>query len=61
MPRTPARYRQADIQRALRAIKAEDINMSVDLRPDGTIRITPVELPERLAANNSPGKPRIEL
>ena len=48
MPRTPSRCTKADIQRALRAIKAEDIRMSVEITREGIIRIVPVELPETL-------------
>lgn len=43
MPRTPARFTQADVARAIRAIKSTDTVMSVEITPDGVIRIVPYE------------------
>lgn len=43
MSRTPARCTQADIARAIRAVKQTGGEMSVVIDPDGTIRIVPVE------------------
>lgn len=49
MSRTPAKFTQADIARALRAVSQCDVNMEVILEPDGRIRISPastkVEIP----------------
>lgn len=41
MTRTHARFSQVDLQRALRAAAREGIKVSVDILPDGTIRLTP--------------------
>lgn len=41
MPRTPAKVTQADIARVMRVAKAE--GMTVEVRPDGSIRIVPIE------------------
>lgn len=43
MSRTPARVTQADIARALRAIKQTGAAMSVEIAPNGTIRLVPVD------------------
>jgi len=43
MPRTPARFTQADVARAIRAIKSTDTVMSLEITPDGLIRIVPYE------------------
>lgn len=43
MPRTPAKITQADIARVLRAVAASGMKMSLEVRPDGTIRLEPVE------------------
>lgn len=39
MPHSPARFRQADISRALRAVKECSVDMRVKLHPDGCIVI----------------------
>jgi hypothetical protein len=41
MSRRPARFTQADISRAIRAIQASGAPMAVEIVPDGTIRIIP--------------------
>jgi hypothetical protein len=41
MPRTPAKVSQADIARVLRAIKAADVQVRVEIE-DGKIRLEPV-------------------
>ena len=41
MPRTPAKFTQADVARALRAIKQTGAAMELVLEPDGRIRIIP--------------------
>lgn len=43
MPRTPARFTQADITRALRAIDREKANAAIEIMADGVIRIVPYE------------------
>lgn len=41
MPRSPARATQADIARAIRAAAQVGSKMSIEVLPDGTIRLTP--------------------
>lgn len=43
MPRRPASVTQADIARALRAVKAAGVRATVRVTPDGTILIEPAE------------------
>lgn len=43
MSRTPARFREADLKRALRAAEAVGAKVSVEIDRDGTIRIVPVQ------------------
>lgn len=43
MPRTACKITQADIARVLRAIKVVGANVRVDVLPDGTIRMEPVD------------------
>lgn len=54
MPRRPARVRQADIARAIRAVEqaGAGARMAVEIAPDGTIRLVPVEPDE--SRRNSP-------
>ena len=40
MSRKPARHTQADINRAVRAVKQADADAVVELRPDGVIYIS---------------------
>jgi len=42
MPRTPARVTQADIARALRAIEQSGARFTLEIAPDGTLRLIPV-------------------
>ncbi|MFG1266910.1 hypothetical protein V5F40_02985 [Xanthobacter sp. DSM 14520] len=41
MPRTAARFTQADIARALRGVRASGVKANVEVKPDGTIVIVP--------------------
>lgn len=41
MGRRPARFTQADLNRAIRAITRAGANMVVEVLPDGTMRIAP--------------------
>jgi hypothetical protein len=41
MPRRPARFTQADIARALRAVEQTGARVAVEITPDGMIRIVP--------------------
>lgn len=43
MSRTPAKFTQADVARALRAAEACATPREVVLEPDGRIRIVPIE------------------
>lgn len=43
MPRTAAKISQADIARVLRAVAASGVRLVVEVRPDGSIRLEPVE------------------
>jgi hypothetical protein len=42
MSRRPARFTQADLDRALRAAEKAGPDVAVDILPDGTIRLTRV-------------------
>ena len=41
MSRRPARFTQADIARAIKAVEQANAQMTVEIAPDGTIRIVP--------------------
>ncbi len=43
MPRTAATVKQADIARALRAAKQADLKMALEILPNGSIRLVPIE------------------
>jgi hypothetical protein len=43
MPRRPARVTQADIARAIRAAEQAGSPRTVEITPDGTIKLVPVE------------------
>lgn len=43
MPRTPARLTQADVARVLRAVAQTGTRVAVQISPDGTIRLEPVD------------------
>jgi hypothetical protein len=43
MANRPAKNTQAEIARALRAIKQAGMSMAVEISPDGTIRLVPAE------------------
>ena len=51
MSRTPAKFTQADISRALRAVNQCDIYAEVILEPDGRIRIAPSDVRTSLQMN----------
>lgn len=47
MARTPAAFRQADVVRAVKAVRAAQIAVSgVEIAPDGTIRVLTSTAPE---------------
>lgn len=39
MSRRPARFRESDLRRAIRAAEKEGARMSVEILPDGTIKL----------------------
>lgn len=45
MSRTPARFTEADIRRAIRAVAKEAAPMEIRIEPDGAIRILPFVAP----------------
>lgn len=47
MPRTAATVRQADIARALRALKQSGLKMSLEIASDGSIKLCPHEKDDR--------------
>jgi hypothetical protein len=51
MPRRPARFTQADIARALRAVGQTGARVAVEITPDGTIRIVPAGKGDASAAD----------
>jgi len=51
MPRTPAKVTQADIARVLRAVAQSGLRLSVQIMPDGSIRLEPVDAAERPAVD----------
>ena len=59
MPRAPASFRQADVSRVLRAIVQAGVRAEVKIKPDGTIRIIPVD--HKPAAQPAAEKRRIVL
>ena len=52
MPRTAATVKQADIARALRAAKQADLKMALEILPNGSIRLVPLEKDARLEPHN---------
>ncbi len=54
MSRRPARTTQADIARALRAAEKIGLKVSVEIIPDGTIRIIPQNNLEMLKSKDEP-------
>ena len=61
MPRRPAAVTQADVARAIRAVRDAGVRAAVEIKPDGTIRI-PTDLdaeppvPQELTENVEPEK-----
>lgn len=46
MPRRPARFTQADIARAIKAVEQTGARMAVEIGTNGTIRIVPIAVSE---------------
>lgn len=65
MSKRAARFTEADIRRAIRAVAKEGAPMAVEVAPDNTIRIVPYTAPPApkndAARKDSIGKPRIRL
>lgn len=58
MANRPAKNTQAEIARALRAVKQVGMPMAVELAPDGTIRLVPAEKIEvRMPKQKAPRRP----
>lgn len=55
MTRRPAVFVQADIARALRAVRDADVRAVVELTPSGEIRIIPID--EKLRNDGAERKP----
>jgi hypothetical protein len=55
MPRTAAKFQQADIARAIRAVQQVAMPMEVILETDGTIRLKPTK-----AERPEPATPQLE-
>lgn len=56
MSRGRLKFRQADVARALRAIKQAGAAMALEITPDGTIRLTPAE-PSPQSTGRPVGRP----
>ena len=56
MPRRPARFTQADIARAIKAIVQTGVRMVLEIDLNGTIRLVPVETSER-----APESPKVRV
>ncbi len=52
MPRTAATVKQADIARALRAAKQANLRMSLEILPNGSIRLVPIEKDAKVEPQN---------
>jgi hypothetical protein len=61
MSRRPARCTQADLNRALKAVEKHGGGMSVDVLPDGTIRISPVSMAAAVSPANVESQMHIRL
>lgn len=62
MSRRPARFTQADIARAIRAIEQTGARMAVEVTADDTIRIVPIDHKRRRPEKAEIGeKPEIVL
>jgi hypothetical protein len=44
MPRTAAKVTQADIARVLRAVAQSGMKMSLEISPDGTLKLHPADV-----------------
>lgn len=54
MSRTAARFTQADIHRAIKAVEQAGADMAVEILRDGTIRIVPARLIHRDGETDEP-------
>lgn len=57
MSRRAARFTQADLARAIRAVEQTGASMAVEIGPDGTIRIVPIS---ETCFTRQPEKPQVE-
>ena len=56
MSRRPARFTQADIHRALKAAEQAGAQMTLEILPDGTIRLNPAVHNAGVPAPMNPGR-----
>ena len=56
MARGRLRFRQADIERALKAVARVGAPMAVEIAPDGTIRLTPAASPPQSTGTPAGGQ-----
>jgi hypothetical protein len=43
MPKAKLKFKQSEVQRAIRAVAATGASMSIEIAPDGTIRLIPAQ------------------
>lgn len=51
MPKGRLKFKQSDVQRAIRAVSASGVSMEIVIAPDGTIRLVPAQNPSHKIAN----------
>lgn len=55
MSRRPARFTESDLRRAIRAMKKEGVDVSVEMSPDGFVRLIPTQELKPVPLGLSPG------
>ena len=61
MSRTPAKFTQADIARALKAVQQVGVDMQVRLLPDGSIVIAKGQAPDAIPDQPLDARPEFRL
>lgn len=61
MTRTPALFKKADLERALKAIRDSGMTMAVEVAKDGTIRLIPSETMRVSVEGNRKTRPPISF
>jgi hypothetical protein len=54
MPKGQVKFKQSDLQRAIRAIAATGASMSIEISPNGTIRLAPFPISSHTAPVKKP-------